>query len=771
MKGIYQTLELGDGRVLSFETGRLAKQADGAVVVRLGDTMVLCTAVVGNPRDGMNFFPLSVEYREQYYAGGKFPGGFIKREGRPSEKEILSSRLVDRCIRPMFPDGYQNEIQIMLTVVSSDAENDSDVIAGTGASAALMLTGAPFHGPIGEVRVARVNGEFVIFPTTAQRAQSDIDLVVAGTEDSIVMVEGEMNEISEDEMIAALDFGHDFIRKIVDMQRSLMTQVGEIEADEYTLNLLPEALLAKVKDLCATRIADHLRLPYDKKTFYGGIDTITNDVVAALLGVHDEEAGTTKADATEEGWTEKQIREAVGEVERDVMRLAILDEGRRIDGRSTTEVRPIWCEVGYLPRAHGSSVFTRGETQVMAGVTLGTDKDTQDVDTLFENDARRFYLHYNFPPYSTGEVKPVRGTGRREIGHGKLAERALSKVMPTKDEFAYTVRIVCEVLESNGSSSMGSVCSGMMALMDAGVPVRKMVAGIAMGLITEGDRVAVLSDILGTEDHLGDMDFKVTGTEEGITACQMDIKIKGLSRETMVSALAQAKEGRMHILGKMQEAISEPREDLKPFAPRLTVIEIDVDQIGAVIGPGGKVVQGIQRETETVISIEERDGKGFVTIAATDGLKAEAAVKIVKGITSKPEVGEVYEGKVTRILEIGPLIEILPGKEALLHVSEMSYEYVKNVEDVVKVGDVVKVQLIDVLPDGKLRLSRKPFLEKPEGYVERERPARPSGGDRRGGDRRGGFDRGGDRRGGYDRGGDRRGGGDRRDDRRDDRRG
>ncbi len=748
MNGIYQTLDLGDGRELIFETGRLAKQADGSVVVRLGDTMVLCTVVVGPPREGLNFFPLTVEYREGFSAGGKIPGGFIKREGRPSEKEILSARLSDRSIRPMFTDGYQDEVQIMLTVLSADGENDSDVIAATGASAALMLTGAPFHGPVAQVRVARVGGEFVAYPTISQLTMSDIDLVVAGTADSVVMVEGEMKEVSEEDMMAALDFGHSVIRKVVQAQLDMVAQVGEIEPKTYSLNLLPEGLVEKVATHCAKEIDEHLNQPYNKANFYGGIATIRDHVLEVMLGKTDEEAGSVQAEATEEGWTAKQIKEAVDEVEKEVMRKAILNDSRRIDGRSLTDVRPIWCEAGYLPRVHGSSIFTRGETQVLASCTLGTDKDAQSIDQLFENQDRRFFLHYNFPPYSTGEVKPIRGTSRREVGHGKLAERALSYVLPSIDDFAYTIRLVCEVLESNGSSSMGSVCSGMMALMDAGVPVKKMVAGIAMGLIAEGDRVAVLSDILGTEDHLGDMDFKITGTEDGITACQMDIKIKSLSRETMATALNQAKAGRLHILNKMRETISEPREDLKPFAPRLTVIEIDSDFIGAVIGPGGKVVQGIQRETGTVISIDERNGKGYVTIAAVDGVKAAAAAQIVKGIASKPEVGDEFEGPVTRILEIGPLIEILPGKEALLHVSEMSYEFVKNVEDVVKVGDVLKVKLIDVLPDGKLRLSRKPFLEKPEGYVERERSPRPPRrddrrDDRRGGDRRGG---GGDRR-------------------------
>jgi polyribonucleotide nucleotidyltransferase len=751
MQGIYQNMDLGDGRVLSFETGRLAKQAGGSVVVRLGDTMVLCAATVSAPREGLGFFPLSVDYREFYAAGGKIPGGFMKREGRPSEKEILSSRLVDRCIRPLFPDGYYNEVQILLNVISSDGENDSDVLSGIGASAALMLTGAPFGGPIGEVRVGRVNGEFILFPTISQLKNSDIDLVVAGSDDAILMVEGEMQEVSEEDMIAAIEFAHGYIQQVCTAQRALFEKVGERDIPEYTLQLLPEGLVDKVDEMMGARIAAHLNQPYNKKDFYGGIKDMSDETVAALLDSTNEEGETVRADATAEGWTLKQIRQAFDDVEKKVMREAILSEGRRIDGRGLTDIRQIWTDVGYLPRVHGSAIFTRGETQVLSSVALGTIKDAQMVDTLFDDKDRRFFLHYNFPPYSTGEVKPQRGTSRREIGHGKLAERALSAMMPDEDGFPYTVRIVSEVLESNGSSSMATVCSGSLALMDAGVPVKKAVAGIAMGLIAEGDRIAILSDILGTEDHLGDMDFKVTGTKDGITACQMDIKIAGLSHETMSKALTQAKEGRLHILGIMESALPQAREDMKPFAPRMTQIEIDSEFIGAVIGPGGKMIQGIQRETGTEINIEEKNGKGIVTIAATEGTAAEAALKIIKGIVTKPVIGEDYDAKVIKMLEIGAIVELLPGKEALLHISEMSYEYVAKAEDVFQVGDVVKVRLIDVLDGGKLRVSHKPFLEKPEGYVERERSPRPPRSD----DRRGGGG-GGDRRGG---GGDRRGGG------------
>lgn len=716
-----ESLDLGDGRTLTLETGKLAKQAHGSIMARLGDTMVLCTACYGGVREGMNFFPLSVDYREYMGAGGKFPGGFIKREGRPSEKEILSGRLIDRCLRPMFPDGFYNEVQVLLNVFSADGENDADVVAGVGASAALMFSGAPFQGPVGEVRVGRVNGNLILYPTVSQMAASDLNLVVAGTESAILMVEGEMQEIAEEDMMAAIAFGHDAIKKLCRMQHALLAQKGEIEAMEYQLNTLPEELISDMQASVAAKIENHLRQPYDKKSFYGGLSDLKDAMLTEWMGPKEE-----ALDVHPKGWTLREVKDAFEVVEKEVMRNMILSEGRRLDGRTTTEIRPIWTEVDYLPCTHGSAIFTRGETQVMSTVVLGTAKNAQLIEGLFEEEERKFYLHYTFPPYSTGEAKMVRGVGRREIGHGKLAERAIAAMLPSEDEFAYTIRIHAEVLESNGSSSMATVCSGTLALMDAGVPMKKPVAGIAMGLITDGARIAVLSDILGTEDHLGDMDFKVTGTADGITACQMDIKIDGLSQETLAQALQQAKEGRLHILGKMAESLSNPRADLKPSAPRLTIIEIPSDTIGAVIGPGGKIIQGLQRETGTEINIEEKEGKGIITIAANDGLKAEHAIRLIKEIVAVPEVGQDYDGTVIEVKEFGPIVEIMPGKSGLLHVSEMSYTRIENAQDIIKVGDKITVRLMDI--DGnRLRLSRKPFLEKPEGYVEREYKPRPQG--------------------------------------------
>ena len=728
-KAIIREIEIGPGKVVSLETGRLAKQANGSVVARMGDTMVLCTAVLATEvREGQSFFPLTVDYREKFSAGGKIPGGFIKREGRPTDKETLSSRLIDRSLRPLFGDNFFNEVQIICSVISADGENDGDVVAGVGASAALALAGAPFDGPIAQVRVGRVDGEYVINPTIEELASSDMNLIVAGKADAIVMVEGEMDEVSEDEMLGALDFGHEAIKKLVQGQTDLVADAGGAKTFEYQTVGLPEGVVDAVRAYAAGTLEEHILKPYSKETFYGGISDIKKDVVAHFLG-----EGEEAKDETEQGWTKSDIKAAVGQVESDVMRELILRDGRRIDGRGLTDIRDIWTEVGYLPRVHGSAVFTRGETQVMASVTLGTGKDVQPVDQVFDTEDKPFFLHYSFPPFSVGEARFLRGPGRREIGHGMLAERALQGMIPGQDEFPYTIRINADVLESNGSSSMGSVCSGSMALMDAGVPIKKAVSGIAMGLISDGQRTAILSDILGTEDHLGDMDFKLTGTRDGITACQMDIKIAGLSHEIMSQALHQAKEGRLHILDKMDETITEARLDLSPYAPRLTQITIDQSFIGAVIGPGGKVIQGIQRETNTNIEIREEDGVGIVVIAATNGDDAMAALEIIKGIVTVPEEGTDYEGTVRKVLEnMGAVVEILPGKEGLLHVSELDYGFVDNVSDYVQVGDKIKVQLIEVRDDGKLRFSRKPFLEKPEGYEERPRERRGGGGGGRG---------------------------------------
>lgn len=718
-------VEIAPGKTVSFETGRLAKQANGAVVVRLGDTMVLCTAVLSRDvKAGQGFFPLTVDYREKFSAGGKIPGGFIKREGRPSDKEVLSSRLVDRAIRPLFPDGFFHETQIIAYVISADDEHDADVLAGVGASAALMVAGAPFDGPIAEVRVGRVNGEFIVNPTMEQAEEGDVDLVVAGKEDAIVMVEGEMNEISEDDLLEALDVAHAAIKKLCRAQHDLVAAFGKVEPFEPELVTLPDGILEKVRSTLSGRIKDHLRKPYDKATFYGGISDIKEQVVTELLGEDNPEMGRVRAEATEEGYTEAQIRQAVSVVERQAMREMILDEGRRLDGRSLDEVREIWTEIGYLPRVHGSSIFTRGETQALASITLGTGRDVQAVDQIFDTEDKRFYLHYNFPPFCTGEAKFLRGASRREIGHGMLAERALQHILPSEDEFPYTIRVNADVLESNGSSSMASVCSGSMALMDAGVPVRKAVAGIAMGLISDGSRTAVLTDILGTEDHLGDMDFKLTGTRDGVTACQMDIKVAGLSRDVLRQALEQARDARHHILDIMDETIAAPRAELSPYAPRLTQIAIDAEFIGAVIGPGGKIIQGLQRDTNTSIDIEEREGKGFITIAATNQEDAQAAIDLIKGIVAVPEPGEVYEGTVKNLLSFGAIVEILPGKEGLLHISELDHGYVENVEDYLQVGDKVKVELIEVRDDGKLRLSRKSFLPPKENGQDEQRSER-----------------------------------------------
>jgi polyribonucleotide nucleotidyltransferase len=768
MQGIIQTIALPQGREISLETGRLAKQSGGAVVARMGDTMVLCTVVLDkNIREGQSFFPLTVDYREKYSAAGMFPGGFKKREGPPSDKEVLSSRLVDRTIRPLFPDGFRNEAQVLCSVISADPDIDADVLAGVGSSAALILAGAPFDGPTAHVRIGRVNGEWIVNPTGGERRGSDFDLIVAGKEDAIVMVEGEMNEVSEDDMVEALEIAHEAIKVICRGQNELRNRYeaerGEIESFQYTTVAPDERLVSQVRKIAADRIKQHLSQPYDKKNLYGGLSEIRKSVVQQILGedsrseitpaeehkAHQAEADVTpeeaRLDALQEAMhSEGDIKAAFSAVESEVMREMILSDGRRIDGRKTDEIRDIWGEIDYLPRVHGSAIFTRGETQVLAQVTLGTSRDVQGVDQLFDDKDKRFYLHYNFPPFSTGEAKFLRGPGRREIGHGYLAERALTPMMPSEEEFPYTIRIIADVLESNGSSSMASVCSGSMALMAAGVPVRKPVAGVAMGLIAEGDRVAILSDILGTEDHLGDMDFKLCGTRDGITACQMDIKISGLAKETMRTALEQARAGREHILDRMAETISEPRADIAATAPRLYQLVIDTEFIGQIIGPGGKNIRSMQEETGTQITIDEHDGKGYVTIAASGQESAEKAIERIRAIVTVPEVGETYEGTVKNMLPFGAIIEIMPGREAMLHVSEMAHGYVDKPEDIMQIGDKVEVQLIEVRDDGKLRLSRKPFLPPPteeEAARAASRPERSNGGDRgrgRGRDSRGG---------------------------------
>ena len=708
-----QEIEFAPGQRLTLETGRLAKQANGAVVVRQGETMVLCTATLSDDvREGQNFFPLTVDYREKFAAAGKIPGGFIKREGRPTDKETLTSRLIDRALRPLFPDGFYNSAHVVCFVLSADDEHDADVLAGVGASAALQMAGAPFDGPIAEVRVGRVGQQIVVNPTQQQRAQSDLDLVVAGKEDALVMVEGEMDEVSEEAMVEALDAAHEAIRKLCRGQLDLEQAFhgGDAPAFEYETYTTPEALTEQVRQAAEQRLRDHINGPYDKESFYGGIDQIKDEVVDQMLGTGEE-----RMTITEDGYTASQIRDAVGVVERDVMRELILSRGTRLDGRSLSEVRDLWMEVGYLPRVHGSAIFTRGETQVLGSVTLGTSKDVQPVDEVFDDEDKPFYLHYRFPPFCVGEAGFLRGPKRREIGHGMLAERALEGVIPKQEDFPYSIRINAEVLESNGSSSMASVCAGSLALMDAGVPIKKPVAGVAMGLITDGDRTQILTDILGTEDHLGDMDFKITGTRDGLTACQMDIKIAGLPRETMLEALSQARKAHAHILDAMEQVLAAPRADLSPYAPRLTQITIDAEFIGAVIGPGGKIVKSLQAETGTEITIDEADGMGYVTVAAKNQADAQAAIERIKQIVAVPEEGETYEGTVRAVKDFGALVEIMPGKTGLLHVSELDHGYVENVADYAKVGDKMKVQLVEIRGDGKFRLTRKPFVEKKEG--------------------------------------------------------
>jgi polyribonucleotide nucleotidyltransferase len=704
-QAITEDIEFVSERTLSLETGRIAKQADGSVVVRMGDTMVLSTATLSDTVNESNFFPLTVDYREKFAAGGKVPGGFIKREGRPTDKETLTARLVDRAVRPLFPDGFYHDVHLVNFVISAGKDFDADVLAGVGSSAALMLSGAPFQGPIAEVRVGRVDGEYVINPTMEQTKQSDMDLIVAGKEDALVMVEGEADEISEESMIEALDEAHRSIRRLCKGQHRLVEQYGEPEPFEWEADVVPDELVNQMAEHYGQKVADSIRGGYSKETFYGGIDAIKDEAVEKTLGDDTE---------TREGYTADDIRDAIEEVQKNEMRSMIVEEGRRIDGRSTTDVRDLWMEVGYLPRVHGSAIFTRGETQVLGSVTLGTSEDVQPVDEVFADTDKSFYLHYRFPPFSVGEASFLRGPKRREIGHSMLAERALRPVIPEQDTFPYTIRINADVMESNGSSSMASVCAGSLALMDAGAPIEKPVAGIAMGLVQEEGETTVLTDILGQEDHLGDMDFKITGTRDGITACQMDMKIEGLSRDVFLKALKQSRSARDEILDAMEETISEPREDLSKHAPRLTKLQIDPDRIGAVIGPGGKVVKSIQKETNTEITVDEEDGKGIVTIAATNQNDAEAAIERVKQIVAVPKEGEDYVGTVKGIRDFGAFVEIMPERTGLLHVSEIAHDYVEDVEDYLQVGDKVKVHLLEVKDDGKMRLTRKPFLDEGE---------------------------------------------------------
>ena len=746
-----KTIELADGRTITIETGKLAKQADGAVVVRMGETMLLATVVSAKEaQDNVDFMPLAVDYREKFSAAGRFPGGFLKRESRPSDEEILIARLVDRALRPLFPEDYHAETAMMISLISANQEEMPDALAGLAASAAIAVSDVPFETPISEVRVARIDGEFVINPNRTELAKADMEIMVGASFDNIMMVEGEMDEVSEEVMLNAIKFAHEEIKKHCKAQDELAASLGVVKR-QYSHEVNDEDLRAKVKaDL------------YDK-CYAVTEKQISNKLerLEAFQNVRDEYIEAYKEANAENTEIDLEvhvslIKKYYHDVEKEAMRRMILDKGIRLDGRTTSQIRPIWGEIDYLPGSHGSSIFTRGETQSLTSVTLGTKMDIKKIDAVTFQGTEKFLLHYNFPPFSVGDPKTPRGTGRREIGHGNLAHRALKKMIP--DDFPYILRVVSDILESNGSSSMATVCAGTMGMMDAGVKMKKPVSGIAMGLITDkgSDKFAVLSDILGDEDHLGDMDFKVTGTADGITATQMDIKVDGLSYEVLAKALQQAKEGRLHILGKMLEVIPVPRADYKPNVPRIETIQIPKDMIGAVIGPGGKVIQAIQEETKTVIVIEEKDEIGIVEISGAGLEPIEAAKARIKAIVAIPEVGEVYLGKVKSVVSFGAFIEILPGKEALLHISEMDWGRVENAEDFTKEGDMMEVKLIGVdQKTGKLKLSRRVLLPKPEGFVER--PPREDRGPRR-------DDRGGDRR--NDRGGDRRDNF-RRDDRRD----
>ncbi len=692
-------IEIG-GKTLSIETGRFAKQSNGAVMVRYGDTMVLVTAVAAKEaKEDIDFLPLSVEYRERSFAAGKFPGGFIKREGRPSEKEILSARLIDRPIRPLFPDNWRNETQVAAFVYSYDNDNDPDVLGAVGASAALAISDIPFLEPIGEVRVGRVDGKFIVNPTVEEILQSDMELTVAGTETSIMMVEGESKEVSESDLLESLKFAHEEIKKIIAVQKELMELCGKPKM-QVTENAIDVELKKDVKDLAYSRYKELVSTVLDKEERSNKNRELDESVLEALKEKYPEK--------------ELVIKGILHDIEKELMRERILENGLRLDGRNTTEIRPITSELGIFPRTHGSALFTRGETQSLMTLTLGTKSDEQIIDGLQTEYKKRFMLHYNFPPFSVGEVGRYSGVGRREVGHGNLAERALKHVVPIEGNFPYTLRLNSDILESNGSSSMATVCSGSLALMDGGVPIKCAIAGIAMGLIKEGDQYAILSDILGNEDHLGDMDFKVAGSENGITAFQMDIKIQGISFEIMEKALLQARDGRIFILNKMKETISEPRQNISPFAPTLLSCKIDTDKIGTLIGPSGKTIQGIQREFSVEIFVEE---DGTVNIAGLNSETAKNAKQYIKQITSDPEVGMVYEGKVIKIADYGAFVEILPGMQGLLHISQLDTKRVNKVTDVINEGDKIKVKLLKI-ENGKFSLSRKALLEEKENSSE-----------------------------------------------------
>ena len=701
----YQRVQVDfNGRPLSIETGRMAKQAGGAALVQFGETVVLVTATASSsPREGIDFFPLTCDYQEKTFAAGKIPGGFFKREGRPAEKEILTSRLIDRPVRPLFPKGFRCETQIIATVLSHDKENDPDVLSIVGASTALVLSDVPWLGPIAAVRVGRIGGRFVVNPMTSQLAESDLNLIVAGSRDAIVMVEGGASMLPDQVLLEALFAAHEALQPLIALQEQLQRQVGkpkrtvtEAKTDGALEQQVRQLALPKLRAALATSV---------KQERYAALDAARQDVVSAVANGSPERA--------------KEVGDIFDRLTRDVVRETIVHERRRIDGRGLGDIRPISCEVEVLPRTHGSALFTRGETQALVVTTLGTSSDEQKIDALIGETYKKFMLHYNFPPFSTGEVKFLRGPGRREVGHGALAERALTPVLPGEEEFPYTIRIVSEVLESNGSSSMATVCGGSLSLMAAGVPVKAPVAGVAMGLIKEGDEVRVLSDILGDEDHLGDMDFKVAGTEQGVTAVQMDIKIGGVTRAVMQQALEEARTARLHILGVMSRTLARPHSELSMYAPRIITLHIKPDRIRDLIGPGGKVIRGITEETGVKIDVED---DGTVYVASADGTSMQIAIDKIRAVTAEAEVGKVYRGTVRKIVDFGAFVEIFPGTDGLVHISQLAHERVRKVSDVLKEGDVIDVKVLEVDKSGKIRLSRKETLKKPADEDQEARP-------------------------------------------------
>lgn len=729
MNVITKSVQLPDGRTITIETGKVAKQADGAAVLRMGNTVLLATVCAAKDAvPGTDFMPLQVDYREQYSAAGRFPGGFTKREGKASDEEILTSRLVDRALRPLFPSNYHAEVYVQVMLLSADGVDQPDALAGFAASAAMACSDIPFEYYISEVRVARINGEYVVNPTFQQMEEADMDIMVGATKDNIMMVEGEMKEVSEQDLIGALKVAAEAIKPMCELQYELAKEKGTDMKREYDHEINDEELREQIKSELYKPAYDINHQALEKHARQDAFDKVLADFLEKYDAAH--------TDLSEEDLEEKHAEATryYDDVMRDAMRRCILDEGLRLDGRATTEIRPIWCEVSPLPMPHGSAIFQRGETMSLSTCTLGTKMDEKLIDGVLEKSYQRFLLHYNFPPFSTGEAKAQRGVGRREIGHGHLAWRGLKGQIPT--DFPYTVRLVSQILESNGSSSMATVCAGTLALMDAGVPMKKPVSGIAMGLIKNPgeDKYAILSDILGDEDHLGDMDFKTTGTRDGLTATQMDIKCDGLSFEILEEALMQAKAGREHILNCMMETISEPRAEMKPQVPRIVAFDIPKEFIGAVIGPGGKIIQQMQEDTGATITIEETDGKGHVQVSAPNKDSIDAALAKIKAIVAVPEVGEVYEGTVRSIMPYGCFVEILPGKDGLLHISEIDWKRLETVEEAgIKEGDKIKVKLMEIDPKtGKYKLSHRVLMEKPEGYVERERRPRPERGERRG---------------------------------------